>query len=160
MRTLGFLILLPIVLASCTTTQGTSGLEVAVARSNADSLWTHYAEGVDRHDAIGLGAIFTPTAVLDFNTAPTQTGRDAIQAFLDSLYKNFDATGFRVRPDAFHVSGTLAVQGGTFEEDGSMGGKPAEREYGRYVMVMERGEDGFWRIARLTAIADSLRPMP
>jgi ketosteroid isomerase-like protein len=160
MRTLATLLLLALLLASCTTVQGTSGLEMAVAKSAADSLWTHYAEAIDRHDAVGLGVLFAEGAVLDFSNAPTKTGPAAIQAFLDSLYRNFDATGFRVRPDVFKVAGTIAVQGGAFEEDGSMAGKPATREYGRYVMVMERGDDGVWRMARLTAIADSLRPLP
>ena len=91
---------------------------------------------------------------------PSVTGRDAIQACLDSIYKDFDATGFRGRPDDFKVSSTLAVQAGAFEEEGSRSGKPAERKYGRYVMVMELGEKGAWKIARLTAMIDSIRPMP
>ena len=146
--------------ASCTTQQGTSGMDIAVAKQAADSLWTGFAVAMDRHDATALGALFTEAARLDFDGAPTQTGRAAIQTFLDERYKDFDATGFRVRPDDFKVSATLAAQAGSFEEDGSRPGKPPEREYGRYVLILESGEKGAWKIARLTAIADSIRPLP
>ena len=145
--------------ASCATQQGTGGMDIAVAKQSADSLWTGYAVAMDRHDAVGMGAIFSTDARLDFDT-DSRAGRDAIQGYLDSLYRDFDATGFRVRPDDFKVSGTLAVQGGAFEKEGSRPGKPPEREYGRYVMVMEKDATGVWRIARLTAIADSVRTMP
>ena len=153
------LVLAAVAAASCTTQQGTSGMDIAVAKQSADSLWTGYAVAMDRHDAVGMGALFTPDARLDFDT-DSRAGRDAIQGYLDSLYANFDATGFRVRPDDFKVSGTLAVQGGTFEKDGSRAGRPPEREYGRYVLVMEMVEKGAWRIARLNTIADSVRTIP
>ena len=159
MRHLILLLLIAALTASCTTTQGTSGMDVAVAKQSADSLWTRYALASDQHDAAGFGAIFTDDATLAYGNAPTVTGRPAIQHFLDSLYANFDATGFKVRPDDFRVSGTLAVQGGSFEEGGNLGGK-AQTEYGRYVLVMQQDERKAWRIARLTAFIDSVVPPP
>jgi uncharacterized protein (TIGR02246 family) len=155
MRQLALLFLVAALAASCTTEPGTSGLEVAVAKASADSLWTLYATAADQHDAIGFGALFTPGATLAFDGAPTAVGRDAIQKALVVRYADFDATGFRVRPDDFKVSGTLAVQGGAFEADGTEKGK-AQTHYGRYVMVMEHGEDKRWLIARLTAFTDSV----
>ncbi|HET9952436.1 MAG TPA: nuclear transport factor 2 family protein [Candidatus Eisenbacteria bacterium] len=154
------LVLAAVCAASCTTQQGTGGMDIAVAKQSVDSLWTGYAVAMDRHDAAAMGSLFTEDARLDLDKSPTRTGRAAVQASLDSLYRDFDATGFRVRPDDFKISGTLAVQAGEFEEDGSRPGKPPERTYGRYVMVLEMGEKGAWKIARLTAIADSIRPLP
>ena len=145
--------------ASCTTQQGTGGMDIAVAKSAADSLWTRYATASDQHDAAALGALFTDDARLTFSNAAPVTGPEAIGKFLASLYVNWDLTGFRVVPNDFKVSGTLAVQQGSYEDDGTTGGK-AQREYGRYLMVMERGENGAWRIAHLAGTSDSVRALP
>ena len=157
MRHFALLALVAALAASCTTTQGTSGFDVAVAKSAVDSLWTKYANAADQHDSTGFSLLFTEYATLAFDHAPTAVGNGAVTRALISRYAAFDATGFRVRPDDFKVSGTLAAQGGEFEEEGARNGK-AETDHGRYVLVMERVADGSWRIARLTAFIDSIVP--
>lgn len=157
MRTAAFLILLSVALASCTNEQGTSALESAQAQASVDSLWQRYAKAVDRPDSADLSDLFTLHAVLDVTGQATATGPSAIQAALDSIYRDFDATAYRVQPDGFKVSRSLAVQGGTYQTDGTEKGVEV-RQYGRYVFVLEKQENGTWRAARLTAIADSTRP--
>ena len=133
-----------------------TALQVSVVKTSIDSLWTMYATASDQRDAIAFESIFTEDAALVFSSAPTVVGRRAIGEFLTKLYTPIDATGFRVVPEDLKVSGSLAAQGGTFEERFTEAG--AEKvEYGRFVLIAERGSDESWRIRRLTAIADSIR---
>ena len=157
MRTLVVLILLAVALASCTTEQGTSALDEAVAKASVDSLWQRYAKAIDQPDSADLRDLFTLNAVYDVSGQATAKGPSAIQASLDSTYRDFDATAFRVEPDEFKVSRALAVQSGTYEVDGTQKGAEV-RQYGRYVFVLEKQGGGAWRAARLTAIADSTKP--
>jgi len=152
------LVLVAVAAASCATQQGTSAMDVAMAKSSADSLWTRYAAAADQHDRIAFGALFTEDGTLSFSGAPAvEEGRPAIEQFLDSLYAKVDMTGFRVRPYEFHVSATLAAEAGSFEEDATVDGKETTR-YGRFAMWMEHGQDGAWRMRHLTAVVDSIRP--
>src|SRR6185295_13789761 len=88
-------------------------LEVKAA---VDSLWSAYAHASDRKDAGAFGALFTEDAVLVSAGVPTVHGRQAIQERLVSMYADLDPTGLRVEADETRVSGTIAVQSGTFEE--------------------------------------------
>src|SRR3972149_7389855 len=108
--------LLVLALPACergTTPSPVTTLEVKAA---VDSLWAGYAHASDLRDAPAFGALFIEDATLVYSGAPTARGREGIQAFLVSLYGDIDPTGLRVQPDETRVSGSMAVQSGTFEE--------------------------------------------
>ncbi|HEX7077909.1 MAG TPA: nuclear transport factor 2 family protein [Candidatus Eisenbacteria bacterium] len=154
MRFLFLLLLVLAVVPSCGGNNLDTALEAAKAKSAIDSLWTRYAVASDQHDAIGFESLFIEDGTLVYDRAPTVNGRRAIGAFLDSLYRGVDATGLRIVPEDLQVSGTLAAQCGTFEESFNEAGKP-KTEYGRFVLIADRGSDQTWRIRRLVALADS-----
>lgn len=133
-----------------------TALEISVVKTSIDSLWTMYATASDQRDSIAFESLFTEDAALVFSNAPTVHGRRAIGEFLAKLYAPIDATGFRVVPEELKVSGYLAAQSGTFEERFLQDGVE-KTEYGRFVLIAERGSDKSWRIRRLAAIADSIR---
>ena len=148
---------LAVCVASCTSEGGhETALQVSEVKASIDSLWTMYATASDQRDAIAFESLFMEDGVLVFSNAPTVRGRKEIGEFLAELYKPIDATGMRVVPEDLKVSGPLAAQSGTFEERFTEG-DAAKTEYGRFVMIAERGSDKTWRIRRLTAIADSIR---
>jgi len=150
------LLLLLALVPGCGAQSTTSAVSVFEARASVDSLWAGYARAAHAKDAAAFGALFVEDATLDFSTAPTVRGRDAIQSFLLKLYEGVSTTGIRVQADETRAEGPLAVQTGSFAE--GYVEKGAERtEYGRFVLIAERGSDRAWRIRRLVAFADSTR---
>jgi len=153
-----FLALLVILAAvpACRKETTPSAFESLSVKAVIDSLWTGYAHASDTKDAAAFGALFTEDATVTYSGVPTVHGRDAIQAFLVKLYADIDPTGLRVEPDETRVSGTLAVQSGKFQENFNEKGEE-KTEYGRYVLVVEKGDGEAWKIRGLTAIADSTK---
>lgn len=141
-------------LSACTRQSAPSAVESLTAKAAVDSLWSGYAHASDEKDPEGFAKLFTDDAVVDYSGAPTARGRDAITTFLISLYIDIDPTGLRVEADDTRVSGSTAIQSGVFMEH-FIEKDTAKTEYGRFVLVAERGDKGVWKIRRLMAIADS-----
>ena len=141
-------------LPACTRQSAPSAVESLTAKAAVDSLWSGYAHASDEKDSNGFAKLFTEDAVVDYSGAPTARGRDAITAFLTSLYAHIDPTGLRIEPDETRVSGSTAVQSGVFQEH-YIDQNKQRTEYGRFVLVAERGDKDAWKIRRLIAIVDS-----
>jgi uncharacterized protein (TIGR02246 family) len=141
---------------SCATNDVDSALQAARAKASIDSLWTRYALASDQRDAAAFAEIFTDDATIVFAGAPSVHGRRAIGDFLAARSKDIDATGLRVLPEELKAAGSLAAQGGTFERR-FIEADSQKTEYGRYVLIAERGADKSWRIRRLMGVADSVR---
>jgi len=157
MRRVAWLIL---VLAAVIPACGGNGLDeprqAAELKSTLDTLWTQYADAADRRDSLAFGPLFRDDAVLVYSSAPTVTGRRAIEQFLVTLYSGVDLTSLRVTPEDLRVSGNLGAQAGKFEEDYSEAGAPKTMA-GRFAMIVEQGDDKAWHIRRLVMLADSIR---
>ena len=149
------LLVAAVLLASCARPSGTSNFNNLTVKGSIDSLWTKYANAADQRDSTGFGALFTEDASLVFSNAPTVNGRVAIQTFLGALYGPVDVTGFRVTQEDLKISGNMAAQTGTFTES-FIEQNRQKTEYGRFALIVERGEDGPWRIWRLVAVQDSM----
>jgi len=143
-----------VLLASCARPV-TSNFNNLTVKGSIDSLWTRYANAADQRDSTAFGALFAEDASLVFSNAPTVTGRPAIQTFLGALYGPVDVTGFRVTQEDLKISGTMAAQTGTFTEN-FIEQNREKTEFGRFALIVERGEDGPWRTWRLVAVQDSL----
>lgn len=158
MRLAALLSLLIAIVPACgTREQLDTTVQAATVRVSLDTLWTLYADAADRRDSLAFGGLFYDDAVLVFSNAPTVSGKASIQEFLVSLYSAVDVTRFRVVVDDLRVHGPLAVETGTFEEDYTEAGTP-KSEVGRFTLVAERDRDQRWRVRRLVALADSVRP--
>ena len=149
------LLVAAVLLASCARPSGTSNFNNLTVKGSIDSLWTKYANAADQRDSTGFGALFTEDASLVFSNAPTVNGRAAIQTFLGALYGPVDVTGFRVTQEDLKISGSMAAQTGTFTES-FIEQNRQKTEYGRFALIVERGEDGPWRVWRLVAVQDSM----
>jgi len=153
-RMLSLLILA--VVPACAGNDIDSAVQSAKAKTAIDSLWTSYAVAGDQRDAAAFGALFTEDATFVFAGAPSVHGRSAIGEFLARRYTAIDATGLRVVPEELKASGSLAVQSGAFVSQ-FIEADSQRTEYGRYVLIAERGLDKAWRIRRYMGIADSIR---
>lgn len=153
-RMLSLLILA--VVPACAGNDIDSAVQSAKAKTAIDSLWTSYAVAADQRDAAAFGALFTEDATFVFAGAPSVHGRKEIGDFLAKRWTTLDATGLRVVPEELKASGNLAAQSGTFESN-FIEADSQRTEYGRYVLIAERGTDKSWRIRRFMGIADSIR---
>lgn len=152
------LMLLPasILLVSCASNDVDSAVQAARAKASIDSLWTQYAVASDQRDAAAFERLFTQDATLSFQGSPNLHGGKEIAAALAERFKNIDATRFRVVPEELKASGILAAQSGSFER-GFIEADSQKTEYGRYVLIAERGSNNAWRIRRLAGFADSIK---
>ena len=141
---------------SCAGNDIDSAVQSAKAKTAIDSLWTSYAAASDQRDAAAFGALFTEDATFVFEGAPSVHGRKEIGDFLARRYTTIDATGLKVIPEELKASGTLAAQSGAFVSN-FIEADSQKTEYGRYVLIAERGPDKAWRIRRLMGVADSIR---
>lgn len=156
LRAVALLLAIGALIPACAKQTTPSAFEALSVKASIDSLWTAYAHASDRKDADAFGAFFTEDAVLVHTGAATVRGREAIQTFLASRYADIDPTGLKVDAEETKVSGPIAVQSGTFEENFLE--KGAERtRYCRYVLLTEQGDDRAWKIRRLAAITDSTK---
>jgi uncharacterized protein (TIGR02246 family) len=147
---------LTVLLPACGTESLNTASETAAAKSSVDSLWISYAEAADRRDAVGFGSLFAEDGVLLFAPGPTMRGRAEIEKCLVDRYTAIDARAIRIVQEDLRAGGSVAYQGGTFEEDFTEGGTE-KTAYGRFAAMLERGDDGVWRFRRLVAMADSTR---
>ena len=156
MRSLILSVLALAALTSCGANDVDSSLQAAKAKASIDSLWTKYALAADQRDAAAFGKLFTQDATLSFAGGPNVHGGTAIADFLAKRFTGVDATGLRVIPEELKASGSLAAQSGSFETS-YIEADSQKTEYGRYVLIVERGSDQAWRIRRLAGFADSVR---
>lgn len=148
------LVMAAVLLASCARPTGTSFNNLTV-KGSIDSLWTRYATAADERDITAFGELFSEDASLLFSNAPTVRGRAAIQTFLGALYGPVDVTGLRVTQEDLKISGTMAAQTGTFRED-YIDQNRERTAHGRFALVVEKEEEGPWRIWCLVTVRDSL----
>ena len=157
MRRIAWLLLvLAAAIPACGGPQLDAPRQAAEVKSTLDTLWTQYADAADRRDSLAFGPLFRDDAVLVYSSAPTASGRRAIEQFLVALYSGVDLTSLRVTPEDLRMSGNLGAQAGKFEEDYSDAGA-AKTMAGRFALIVERGDDKAWRIRRLVMLADSVR---
>jgi hypothetical protein len=151
-----FLLVLVVALPACGRHNLDETVQAAGVRAVLDTLWTEYADAADRRDSLLFSSLFHPDAALIYSGAPTVVGRPLVTHFLVTLYSAVDLTKLRIVPEDMKVGGTLAAQGGTFEEDFLDAATP-KTDVGRYELIAERGDDKRWRIHRLVMMVDSLR---
>ena len=154
MRALIVALLALAIIPACGPQSMRSAVGTLEVKAAVDSLWSAYAHASDRKDGAAFGALFTEDAVLAYSGVPTTRGRQAIQERLVSMYADLDPTGLRVEADETRVSGTIAVQTGTFEENFN-DKSAAKTRYGRFVLIAEPERERTWKIRRLFVVVDS-----
>lgn len=99
-------------------------------------------------DAAQLSQLYTEDAVLMDGGQPTISGRAAIRQSFEETFSQVDVQ-VEINPQATEVDGDLAFDSGTFRSTATpkAGGEAMVQE-GRYVVILRRGSDGAWRVAR------------
>jgi uncharacterized protein (TIGR02246 family) len=117
-----------------------------------------FTKAYNAGDAAALSNLYTTDAISMGNHQPSDTGRDAItarqKAGFEQMTFSIDITSEETR-----TMGNFGFDRGRFKISVTpkAGGAPMSDE-GRYLVLLEKGTDGNWRVSR--DIDNSSLPMP
>src|SRR5688572_23264893 len=105
-----------------------------------------FSRALEAGDAATMAAQYTDDATLIPPNGALVTGREAILAFWTPRNPDFRTTRHNLATDRLEVAGDVAIEVGTWTQEG--GAKDAEptSSSGRYLVVWRRGADGVWRM--------------
>lgn len=157
MRSLAFPALIAMVALGCEPRAGGMAVDTTAARGGIDSTRAEYARLQMAGDAAGVAALYTDDATLDLYGVPRLRGRAAIQNAMQMNYGMGKFTLTEINPVETTVrSNQAAVEFGTFHNMRDSSGVVLH-EWGRFVVGLNKGEDGRWRLGYLFAFPDSVK---
>jgi uncharacterized protein (TIGR02246 family) len=106
-----------------------------------------FVSAYNKKDAAALAALFTETGeITDLDATDVTTGRADIQARYEAIFAAPDAAQISIEVDSVRLVGKdLAVEDGTVHA--TPPGDDAVATSMNYTAVLQKGEDGVWRIA-------------
>jgi ketosteroid isomerase-like protein len=130
------------------------------ASAGIDSLNARLVRAYRSHDPQAYAALFTDTAVFEWPAFNTVRGPAALAAMARSNWAPLRDMDLRLIVSTRRLAPDHATEFGAFEQSWRDSGGVRTTEFGRYVAVVVRREDGSWRIDRFFGFADSTRPLP
>ncbi len=119
--------------------QEAGGAEAAVHQGT--KAWT---AGWNAGDAAAIAALYADDAVVMAPGGEPATGRAAIEAAMKGALEAAGGSQMKIKPTEVMTSGTMAVEVGTWVEDGADG---SHKDHGRYMAVWKK-VSGKWMIQR------------
>ena len=109
-------------------------------------------------DASAIGDVYTADAIAMPNHQSTLTGRDAIVAYNKATFEQM-AAKIELMVDETRTVGASGFDRGRFKVTMTpKAGGPAITDEGRYLVLLEKGADGAWKVTR--DIDSSSVPLP
>ena len=135
--------------------------ETASTGDNAgiDSLNARLVRAYRDHDPEAYGALYTDSAIFEWPAFNSARGRTAMAAMARSNWASLKDMDLRLNVATRRLASDHATEFGAFEQSWSDSAGMRRTEYGRYVTVLAREEDGSWRIDRFFGFADSTRAL-
>jgi ketosteroid isomerase-like protein len=130
------------------------------ASAGIDSLNTRLVEAYRTRDPQAYGALYTDSAVFEWPAFNTVRGRAGMEAMARGNWPVLDDMDLQLSVSSRRVARDHATEFGAFQQSWRDSAGVRMTEFGRYVTVLARGDDGTWRIDRFFGFADSTRPLP
>ena len=133
------------------------------ASAGIDSLNAALVQAFRSHDPQAYAALFTDSAVFEWPAFNTVRGRADLAAMARSNWTSLNDMDLRLIVATRRLAPDHATEFGAFEQSWSDGSDPGRRrmtEFGRYVAVLLRQNDGTWLMDRFFGFEDSLRRGP
>jgi uncharacterized protein (TIGR02246 family) len=161
MRTSSTLVLAGLVALACSQPEGGTSAGAAVdtaqAKAGIDSTRSRYSALQIAGDAAGLAQLHTETATLDVYGIPRTKGRTAIEAGYQADLGVRKFTVSEITPiQVFVRANDMASEIGTYHGMFTAAGTTTH-EWGRYVVGLQKGADGVWRLDYLMSFPDSTK---
>jgi ketosteroid isomerase-like protein len=128
------------------------------ASAGIDSLNARLVRAYRDHDPRAYAALYTDTAVFEWPAFNTVRGPDALAAMARSNWASLRDMDLRLTVSTRRVAPDHATEFGAFEQSWRDSSGVRMTEFGRYVALLVRQEDGSWRMDRFFGFADSTRP--
>jgi uncharacterized protein (TIGR02246 family) len=123
-----------------------------------NTLRTAFMTAFNSGDAAGVGQAYTADAIEAGNHTPSLSGRDAIVASHKQMFEQMTAK-IVLTPEETKTMGSSGYDRGTFKFTMTpKAGGAAINDEGRYLVLLEKGTDGSWHVAR--DIDNSTLPLP
>jgi ketosteroid isomerase-like protein len=105
-----------------------------------------FSRALERGDAAGMADQYVGDATLIPPNGRMITGRDAILAFWTPRNPDFRTLAHSLTTDRLEVVGDVAVEIGTWRQEGQLRDEAARQSAGRYLVVWRRQPDGMWKM--------------
>ena len=126
--------------------------------ASVTALRNSFIKAFNANDASAVTDLYTADAVLMNDHTPTATGHDAIPASNKAFFEQL-AASIEVTPDETETVGTYGFDRGHYKMTMTpKAGGPATTEDGRYLVLLQKGTDGGWKVRR--DIGNTPTPMP
>ena len=133
------------------------------ANAGIDSLNAAFVQAYQSHDPQQYAALFTDSAVFEWPAFNTVRGRAELAAMARSNWTSLSDMDLRLTVATRRLAPGHATEFGAFEQswrDRSDSSGARVTEFGRYVAVLLRQNDGTWLMDRFFGFEDSLRRGP
>ena len=105
-----------------------------------------FSRALEAGDAATMAAQYTDDATVIPPNGALVTGREAIQEFWTPRTPDFRTIRHGLATDRLEVAGDVAIEVGTWSQEGGMKDAEPASSSGRYLVVWRRGADGEWRM--------------
>ena len=127
------------------------------ANAGIDSLNARLVQAFRSHDPQAYGAVFTDSAVFEWPVFNTVRGRADLAAMARSNWASLKDMDLRLIVLNRRVAPDHATEFGAFEQSWSDSSGARHTEFGRYVALLLRQNDGTWLMDRFFGFEDSTR---
>jgi uncharacterized protein (TIGR02246 family) len=127
------------------------------ANAGIDSLNARIAQAYRSHDPQAYAALFTDTAVFEWPAFNTVRGKAELAAMAQGNWAALRDMDLRLNVANRRFAADHATEFGAFEQSWSDSSGVRMTEYGRYVALLLRQDDGSWRMDRFFGFEDSTR---
>ena len=148
---------LAIVGLACPKPSASSGRDATVG---IDSLNAALVQAYRTHDPQAYAALFTDTAVFEWPAFNTVRGPADLAAMARSNWASLSDMDLRLTVATRRVAPDHATEFGAFEQSWRDSSGVRMTEFGRYVAVLVRQQDGKWLMDRFFGFEDSTRRSP
>lgn len=130
------------------------------ANAGIDSLNARLIAAYRAHDPRAYGALYTDTAVFEWPAFNTVRGPAALEAMARSNWASLSDMDLGLTIASRRITSDQATEFGAFRQSYRDSAGVRSTEFGRYVSLLLRQNDGSWRIDRFFGFEDSTRREP
>ena len=127
------------------------------ANAGIDSLNARLVDSYRHRDAAAYGALWTDSAAFEWPAFGTPRGPAALAAMARDNWAGEREVDLRLHVASRRLAPDHATEFGAFEQSWTDSGGVRRTEYGRYVSLLTKHQDGSWRLDRFLGFEDSTR---
>jgi ketosteroid isomerase-like protein len=159
MRSFAKLFILPVCLVGLACSQPAHP-PAGESTAGMDSLNARLVQAYRSHDPKAYAALYTDSAIFEWPAFNTVRGKAGLAAMAESNWASLRDMDLRLSVSTRRVAPDHATEFGAFEQSWRDSSGARMTEFGRYVTVMTRQQDGHWLMDRFFGFEDSTRTAP